>query len=314
MQRFTQPPQCLTCPSVFECVVELQVPVVPTTVSGLAACCAVCSRSGVARPCFHCTLAVMGRVRKVTGEDVMTEDEFAAWWEEHHLEGDIFIDALRRDLARRLQVKNFRQLALVFGDQMLGQESRWIDADLVLVVRPYLTDTEEEGKELLKAAYEGDVQSVVSLLERPLDPDVEAVDPEASDQESTFTPLRAAADRSHLEVMRCLLACGADMDKADCEGDTAMHAAAFSSSADMTCCLLAARADTNKANSDGWTALHCAAQWGNLEAVRCLLEAGAEKTLVNNEGQTPWDYAVACERPDIACLLDEGESAFAEAE
>ena len=80
----------------------------------------------------------MGRVRKVTGEDVMSEDEFAAWWSEHHLQGEAFVDVLRRHLAVQLPLKNFRQLALVCGDEMLLPESHWMDAELVVVIRPLL--------------------------------------------------------------------------------------------------------------------------------------------------------------------------------
>ena len=60
---------------------------------------------------FVARTTAMGRVRKVTGEDVLSEDEFAAWWSEsEHLQGSVFIDVLRRHLARQLQVVNFRQL------------------------------------------------------------------------------------------------------------------------------------------------------------------------------------------------------------
>ena len=52
---------------------------------------------------------VMGRVHKVTWEEVMSEDEFAAWWSEHHLHGEAFVDVLRRHLATKLQLKNFRR-------------------------------------------------------------------------------------------------------------------------------------------------------------------------------------------------------------
>lgn len=69
------------------------------------------------------------------------------------------------------------------------------------MVRPYSTDTDEESaKELLKAACEGDAQSVVSQLERPVHPDVEAVDRDGG--YTLMTPLQVAAARGHLEVAR----------------------------------------------------------------------------------------------------------------
>ena len=118
----------------------------------------------------------MGCVRKVTGEDVMTEDEFAAWWSEH-LQGGVFIDVLRLHLATKLRLKNFRQLALVCGDDTLS-DSHWVDAEVVVVIRPYLADTDGDGPNaLVQAVANGDIAGVVSLLEMPLEP-AEAVDPD----------------------------------------------------------------------------------------------------------------------------------------
>ncbi|CAJ1440606.1 unnamed protein product [Effrenium voratum] len=226
----------------------------------------------------------MGRVRKVNGEDVMTENDFAAWWAEHHVEGGIFIDVLRCELAGRLRLKNFRQLALTCGDQRLGPESHWMDAELVVVVQPYLTDVDTESSvQLVQAARDGAVPRVVSLLDRPLDPDTE------------FTVMM-------------MMPCPRGIGYLEIALQAPMHAAALCPSPDVVRCLLAARADMNKANSEGWTPLHIAALRGNLTNVRCLLEAGAEKSRVNREGQTPLHYALVSERPDIACLLDdEGE-------
>ena len=204
-------------------------------------------------------LASMGRVRKVSGEEVMTEDEFAALWAEHHAEGGVFIDALRPFLARRLGVKNFRRLALVCDDQMLMRESRWMDAELSVVVRPYVTGSDFDRRELGEAACDGDTGKVARLLDRPLDPNSEADD---SDEEvsSAWNPLSIAAENGHTLVVRYLLAAGAETNKADCEG---------------------------------WTPLHSAALRGHLEVVRLLLDGGADKDKPDDEGTTPLHAAVA---------------------
>ncbi|CAJ1385092.1 unnamed protein product [Effrenium voratum] len=108
----------------------------------------------------------MGRVCKVSGEHVMSEAEFAAWWNESkHLQDDVFIDVLRRKLATQLQVEYFRRLALVCGDAMLSVDSHWIDAELVVVIRPYSTDPDGEIA-LVKVARDGGLAAVVNLLER----------------------------------------------------------------------------------------------------------------------------------------------------
>ena len=47
-----------------------------------------------------CTLrALMARVRRVTGEYAMSEDEFTEWWAEYHPQGETFSDSLRSELA-----------------------------------------------------------------------------------------------------------------------------------------------------------------------------------------------------------------------
>ncbi|CAJ1396282.1 unnamed protein product [Effrenium voratum] len=61
----------------------------------------------------------MGVVRKVSGEAILTEKEFAALRAD--CEGDghsCFVDLLRREVARRLQVRNFRQIGLACGEPL----------------------------------------------------------------------------------------------------------------------------------------------------------------------------------------------------
>ena len=234
----------------------------------------------------------MGRVRKVTGEDVMSEDEFAAWWSEHHLQGEAFVDVLRRYLATKLQLKNFRQLALVCGDAMLSPESHWTDAELVVVIRPFLPDA-DGLQALVQAASNGDVAGVMSLLERPLDPDAEA-DDENSDDSDTFevTPLQMAAAGGHLEVVCCLLAASADVDKADCNGWTALLSAAEGGHTKVVHCLVQAGADKDKTGGPaGMTPMHLATICGHQQVVHCLLQAGAEKDKTDSLGRTPMRLA-----------------------
>ena len=141
----------------------------------------------------------------------MSEAEFAAWWNESkHLQDDVFIDVLRRNLATQLQVDNFRRLALVCGDAMLSVDSYWIDAELVVVIRPYSTDPDGEVA-LVKVARDGDLAAVVNLLERPLNPGNKGVllhDSEevvSDDHGLRVTPLQAAVENGHLKL--CFVCC-----------------------------------------------------------------------------------------------------------
>ena len=132
-------------------------------------------------PCLQ-GLQRMACVRLSSGREVMTEQDFARWWEEQHDDrerGTSFCDALRREVAKRLPLRNFRRLSLAIGHRLLGQDSLWSDAEpIVAVVRPFVPAGEGKGDafpcpELFQSARQGEVEGVVRLLEEPRDPDVE---------------------------------------------------------------------------------------------------------------------------------------------
>ncbi|CAJ1396272.1 unnamed protein product [Effrenium voratum] len=120
----------------------------------------------------------MGCVRRVTGEALMNEEEFATWEKQSELRevGKPFIDVLRRELASQLRVRNFRRLALVYGERVLARQDPWMTAELVVVVRPYVNAQtgagEGEVTQLLMAARDGDAARLVALLDSPQDPNI----------------------------------------------------------------------------------------------------------------------------------------------
>ena len=249
----------------------------------------------------------MGRVRKVTGQDVMGEAEFAEWWSRWgagHL-GEVFIDVLRRHLAGQLQVKNFRQLALVRGDELLSADSHWIDADLVVVIRPYVTDT-DGGAALVEAALSGDLAGVVNLLDRPLDPDTRADYPCEDDLDDgptvRGTPLQLAVESGHQQVVHCLLQAGADKDKIDDCGRVPLHVAAQIGHEQIVHCLLQAGADKDKADSCGRSPVHIAAQFGHYQIVHCLILVDADNDETDNYG-SPRAENSCPDRPSASCAL-----------
>ena len=234
----------------------------------------------------------------------MTEHEFAAWWEEHSLRG-IFVDVLRRFLSRRLQVLNFRRLALVCGHEMLGPESCWVDAELVVLIRPY-TDTDEEAqREWLGAAINGDAAGIVNLLERPLHPDTVERYAQAFEPSPSSTALHFAAKNGRKEIVQCLLEAGAEKDKANSAGGTPLHLAAKYGHPEVVLCLIEAGADKNKADNCGSTPLHLTTECGSKEIALCLLEARADVDKADNRGRTPLHLAARTGKRDIArCLLN----------
>lgn len=284
----------------------------------------------------------MACVHLASGHLVLSEADFAAWWDERRElrgAGISFADALRQEVARRLDVRNFRQLAVVSGEQALGPGSPWSNAGpLVAVVRQYVADEAAEGavSELFHVAGSGDLAQVISLLERPLDPNacndrgksalhVAALSGHADiarcllqsgaeadkANDDGHTPLQISAFTGHGEVSRCLLEAGADMDRTDRFGTTPMLEATTRGDLQVVRCMLEAGADKNKADSDGIAPMHVAARKGHQEIARCLLEAGAEKDQANANGRTPMHAAARKGHLEVVQhLLEAAGSAF----
>ena len=236
----------------------------------------------------------------------MTEEEFAEWWEQcEELQegGASFFDVLRRDLARRLQIRNFRQLALACGEGTLGPDSAWMHAEIVVVVRQYLEICGEEQSyhlaELFQAGGSGNTSQVVCLLEVPMDPE--------SSQEGRpgRTVLHEASKNGHAEVVRCLLDSGADKDSVT--GDTwrtPMHVAARNGRQQVVSCLLEARADKDRTDLRGKTPVLLASERGHPEVVRCLVEAGADHGKASCDGLLTPAFVCSClSRTPGSCVL-----------
>ena len=113
----------------------------------------------------------------------------------------------------------------------------------------------------------------------------------------------------HEEVVRLLLAAGADPDAADEDGDTALHFVAKSGREEVVGALAEGGADLDKANDNGATTLMYAASSGHSGAVRRLLELGADHTAVGTgdvyEGKTALRAAEAQGKEEAAAVLRE---------
>ena len=105
------------------------------------------------------------------------------------------------------------------------------------------------------------------------------------------TPLMKAALREWAEVFDMLVAAGADVDAADEEGATALLRA-LSVDEDREAVtrivqsLLAAGADVQQADDEGQTPLMLAAAYGHVELVRTLLEMGAVADAADHDQRT----------------------------
>ena len=92
-----------------------------------------------------------------------------------------------------------------------------------------------------------------------------------------------------LIIVKELLVSKANPDIQDQRGKTALIYASKFGRATVVQALLDAGADPNIPDKEGWTALMRASQQGHLEVVRILLEDLADKDLKNNQGETASD-------------------------
>ena len=94
------------------------------------------------------------------------------------------------------------------------------------------------------------------------------------------TPLHWACRSAHSEMVRTLLSLGADVNKRDAYGHTAVHhlcgADSSSEAVNLLHLLAAAGADLNEVDDEGQCPLHIAASAGNTELCWYLIRSGAD--------------------------------------
>jgi hypothetical protein len=106
------------------------------------------------------------------------------------------------------------------------------------------------------------------------------------------TPIHAAADAGHVDLLSLLLEHGADADGRSFIDHTPLHVASWSGKIDAGKFLLDRGADINARDSEDWTALHLAALVGRVEFAQMLLERGAVVDARSDQGRTPFYQAV----------------------
>ena len=121
-------------------------------------------------------------------------------------------------------------------------------------------------------------------------------------------PVADAAMRQDAGAVRTLVTGDADPDAAHGDGMTGLHWAAHNGDVDILRVLLAAGADVEARTRLGdHTPLHVASRSAQAAAVRELLEAGAEANAIATTGATPLHFAAASGSAGaVAALLDHG--------
>ncbi|XP_049938312.1 ankyrin-1-like [Schistocerca serialis cubense] len=144
---------------------------------------------------------------------------------------------------------------------------------------------EEKAKRLIRAAQEGTVEELQELLSAGADVGVR--DKNVLRQ----TALHYAAAKGHVEVVKCLLEGGAEVDSRDTWQETPLHKAAYNGHTGVVQLLVASSADPNASNCCGCMPLHFAADRGHTETAAALLEAGADRLASDKDGNTPKYFA-----------------------
>lgn len=143
---------------------------------------------------------------------------------------------------------------------------------------------------LSEAAMRGDSTAVKALLK-------DRVDVDAPQGDGT-TALHWAAFRDDLDMVKMLLAAGANVRVASREGAiTPLFLACTNGNAPVMEALIKAGADANSVKANGTTALMIAASSGSVDAVKVLLSHGAEVNAKESaHGQTALMFAAALNR------------------
>lgn len=119
------------------------------------------------------------------------------------------------------------------------------------------------------------------------------------------SPLYHAAWNGRAELVRGLIAIGAEVNVATTDGLTALHGGALNGYAEVCRALLERGADPNaRSTVQGNTPLHIVWRGGYAEIAAMLIEYGAEVNAVEKwYGMTPLHYAAVYGRAELAATL-----------
>lgn len=146
----------------------------------------------------------MARVDLLSGQEALTAQEFSDWDERELRESSWFVDGLRRRLAAKLSLLNFRQLALVCGKELIQPGTPWSNytaRPIVAVIR-HAEDRDNQA-DVCQTIRHGDVKKLQFLLDKPVHPDMTAGRWSCSrrSDRGRLTPMLAAAVCGHAEVL-----------------------------------------------------------------------------------------------------------------
>ncbi len=162
--------------------------------------------------------------------------------------------------------------------------------------------SKESDRALVQAAFDGDLVTVKAAVRKGAS--VEAKAPKGR------TSMHWAAVNGHLDVIEFLHSEGADINAPDGDRMTPLMFAVKGKHVDIVAYLLENGADANaRSVKIGLTPLTIAAAVGNVDVVRLLLDHGADQEIPERSGDTALDRARQYEHPEVAALLEAGNTA-----
>lgn len=117
------------------------------------------------------------------------------------------------------------------------------------------------------------------------------------------TPLYVAVENGHIEIVNFLLQKGADLAVTTEFGYSPLHVAARHGYTSIVKLLIENRVNSNSTTHNGLTPLHLAVDYYHISIVKLLLKAGANYRSKANDGQTPLSLAEENQYNEIISLF-----------
>ncbi|MFA6186366.1 MAG: ankyrin repeat domain-containing protein [Phycisphaerae bacterium] len=156
-----------------------------------------------------------------------------------------------------------------------------------------------------RAAFKGDIEKVRKIIEKnPNQVNVQDF--------SNKTPLYYSSAAGHVEVVKFLLAHGANIELGNDHGERPLAKAAKFKHYDVAKILLEHGAKVNCKDDSGYTPLHEASLQSGKDMVNLLLEYGADVSARNEYAYTPLHQAATMDNIEAAkALIGHGADVFA---
>ena len=138
--------------------------------------------------------------------------------------------------------------------------------------------------------------------EKPAEPVAEATQPKPPTAKAPDSSIHLAARTGNIEAVKQHLAAGTDVNVKDTNRWTPLHYAAWKGHKKIVVTLIAKGADVNAKNRYG-TPLHLPAGSGHKDIAKLLIANGADVNVKDVGGDTPLDWAINRNHPEIADLL-----------